>query len=309
MRREDKDQLIYGFLSINAMLREDVKALRRAIEARRGEAKHNPNWRLQPRAPKGTAEGGRWVGDTSSFPKPRSRPKSGDPMDGADAATAAEGLLYEFTRKRYSRALEATQDPTQRIRIATDRAMLARQAFGRFSDQEVERIYAEEMRTRRGRIALGGTDLSERALRFRQTAGVLVGDGRNVVVIEYRGADGALAYIERVSQPGSHAEELAVAELRRLRVHLLDVTRVYTDRQPCSERCRPLLRPYRNARITWAVDWPDDNVGQTAANNALNRQIENYRRMESQNTLPISLWRYPNPAGNDVRPARRRRRR
>jgi hypothetical protein len=55
MRRDTKDELLRGFLAINALLREEAKALRRALKARRQEAKHNPNWRLQPRAPTGTA--------------------------------------------------------------------------------------------------------------------------------------------------------------------------------------------------------------------------------------------------------------
>lgn len=65
MRREHRDELLRGFLAINAMLREEAKALRRAIDAKREEAKHNPNWRLQPRAPRGHEGGGRWVTDGS----------------------------------------------------------------------------------------------------------------------------------------------------------------------------------------------------------------------------------------------------
>jgi hypothetical protein len=83
MRREDKDDLIRSFLATNAMLRAEAKALRRAIEARRGEAKHNPNWRTQPRAPKGTADGGQWVGGGKAapsirIPEERQRPSSDD---------------------------------------------------------------------------------------------------------------------------------------------------------------------------------------------------------------------------------------
>lgn len=96
MRREDLDDLIHSFLAINAMLREEAKALKRAVNARREEAKHNPNWRLQPRAPRGTADGGQWVGDSSkptgdrtpkqSRPSVRSRedesePRFFDPID------------------------------------------------------------------------------------------------------------------------------------------------------------------------------------------------------------------------------------
>lgn len=78
MRRQDRDDLIHSFLAINAMLRAETKALKRAINARREEAKHNPNWRLQPRAPKGAADGGQWTtagskDGASAGPKRRGR--------------------------------------------------------------------------------------------------------------------------------------------------------------------------------------------------------------------------------------------
>lgn len=81
MRREHRDELLRGFLAINALLREELSQARKVIAARRAdaeaEAKYNPNWRLQPRAPKGTAEGGQWVeGGGSRERRPtRSAPK------------------------------------------------------------------------------------------------------------------------------------------------------------------------------------------------------------------------------------------
>lgn len=307
MRREHRDELLRSCLAINALLRGELGAVQSALRARKQEAKYNPNWRLQPRAPAGTAVGGRWVEDGGSLRVDRSplRTISGDPMDGADAAMFGEMFHYELTRSRYTRALEETQDPRERMRIANDRALLARHVF-QFSGEEERKIYTEEMRTRRDLIAFGGTDLSERSFRLRERANIPVGDGRNVAVIEYRDANGNLHYIETASRPGRHAEESAVLELRRLRVPPASVTRIYSDRQPCSDRCRPILRPFTNAYITWAVDWPDDDAGQTEANNTLARQIRSYRRMELQGTLPMQLWRYPNPNRN-VRPPRRRR--
>jgi hypothetical protein len=79
MRREDRDNLIRSFLAINAMLREEAKALKRAVDARREEAKHNPNWRLQPRAPKGAADGGQWVGGGGVKPASSASPKNKRP--------------------------------------------------------------------------------------------------------------------------------------------------------------------------------------------------------------------------------------
>lgn len=51
-------------LRLNALLRSELREVRAAIEAR-----HNPNWRLQPRAPKGTTEGGQWVSGAGGAPK------------------------------------------------------------------------------------------------------------------------------------------------------------------------------------------------------------------------------------------------
>jgi hypothetical protein len=58
------------------MLREELRAARRALEARKAEAKYNPNWRLQPRAPKGTAEGGQWTNGGATKPAQSDGPKS-----------------------------------------------------------------------------------------------------------------------------------------------------------------------------------------------------------------------------------------
>jgi hypothetical protein len=58
MRRETRDDILRGFLAINAMLHEELRAARRALEARKAEAKYNPNWRLQPRAPKARPKAG-----------------------------------------------------------------------------------------------------------------------------------------------------------------------------------------------------------------------------------------------------------
>lgn len=60
MRRET-DEVVRGFLALNALLREELRDIRRLFAARASETKYNPNWRLQPRAPVGTREGGRWI--------------------------------------------------------------------------------------------------------------------------------------------------------------------------------------------------------------------------------------------------------
>jgi hypothetical protein len=66
MRREQRDELLRSCLAINALLREEINDARKALQASK-EEKYNPNWPLQPRAPRGTAEGGQWTdGGTAS---------------------------------------------------------------------------------------------------------------------------------------------------------------------------------------------------------------------------------------------------
>jgi len=77
MQQDFRDNLFRAFLAVNALLREEAQHVRRLLEARDVEAKHNPNWRLQPRAPRGVPEGGQWVDSGGGSPKqlqPRTRP-------------------------------------------------------------------------------------------------------------------------------------------------------------------------------------------------------------------------------------------
>jgi hypothetical protein len=78
MRREHRDELFRSCLRINALLRGELSDVRQAMKARHAEAKYNPNWRLQPRAPRGTAEGGQWV---SGGARPSGGPKQASPLN------------------------------------------------------------------------------------------------------------------------------------------------------------------------------------------------------------------------------------
>lgn len=74
MRRET-DEVVRGFLALNALLREELRDIRRLFAARASETKYNPNWRLQPRAPVGTPKGGQWInGGKQAQQRPAARP-------------------------------------------------------------------------------------------------------------------------------------------------------------------------------------------------------------------------------------------
>lgn len=84
MRRNTKDELLRGFLAINAMLREELGGLKRTLEKRSAETKYNPNWSKQPRAPRGVPTGGQWV-DGGGWSKQRTQtvPSRPGTRDGA----------------------------------------------------------------------------------------------------------------------------------------------------------------------------------------------------------------------------------
>ncbi len=73
--RRDEDDLLRGFLALNALLREELRDVRRLVDARTSETKYNPNWRWQPRAPVGTPNGGQWIsGGKQAQQRPAARP-------------------------------------------------------------------------------------------------------------------------------------------------------------------------------------------------------------------------------------------
>lgn len=61
MHRDPSYDILLGFLAINRAIGDELRAVRRLLQERGAEAKYNPNWRLQPRAPSGTPEGGQWI--------------------------------------------------------------------------------------------------------------------------------------------------------------------------------------------------------------------------------------------------------
>ncbi len=118
MRRETRDELLLGFLAINAMLREEVRGLRRTLEQRTLEHKYNPNWAKQPRAPKGTTQGGQWIdGGSSGKVRILAQPRPAEPLEqqpqhqrqpmqrlpnaaNDNAPTAANDTLVRFSLSR-----------------------------------------------------------------------------------------------------------------------------------------------------------------------------------------------------------------
>ena len=115
-------------------------------------------------------------------------------------------------------------------------------------------------------IGYGSSDLSRLAQAYRQTAGVR--GGRNVAVFEYRAADGSLQTIARASERGvGHAERIIARELEAIGVPPSQVSRIYSELQPCNMPggyCDPFIRrTFPQADVSWSFEY-----GATAASRA-----------------------------------------
>jgi hypothetical protein len=70
-------------LALIDALRAELADVKHLLAARRArEAKYNPRWREQPRAPKGAVDGGQWVDGGGGTPKQVARPNGPPSRDG-----------------------------------------------------------------------------------------------------------------------------------------------------------------------------------------------------------------------------------
>ncbi|HEX7309408.1 RHS repeat-associated core domain-containing protein [Lentzea sp.] len=107
---------------------------------------------------------------------------------------------------------------------------------------------------RQGPVHLGETDLSKMAYEHRINEGV--GSHQNVAVYEYDTPNGK-QYLVQANDPGGlHSEQIMQAELQARGIHPDQVTRVYSERVPCSSAghdCAGIVGQYKNAAITWSL--------------------------------------------------------
>jgi hypothetical protein len=129
-----------------------------------------------------------------------------------------------------------------------------------------------------GQIGYGSSDLSHVAQAYRQAAGVT--GGRNVAVFEYRAADGSLQTIARASERGvGHAERIIGRELESMGVQPSQVTRIYSELQPCNVPggyCDPFIsRTFPEAEVTWSFQYGATVESRAAGVEALRSAVEN----------------------------------
>ena len=95
--------------------------------------------------------------------------------------------------------------------------------------------------------------------------------GNNVAVFEYKNADGTYSTIVMRNKPkGKHSEELIRDELVKRNVDPDSVSRIYSERIPCStprHECGILVGQYRNAELTYS--WADSDAAKRGLGDAM----------------------------------------
>jgi hypothetical protein len=122
-----------------------------------------------------------------------------------------------------------------------------------------------------GQIPYGSSDLSQKAITYRQAEGVT--GGRNVAVFEYKASDGSLQTVAAASERGvGHAERIAADQLSDMGVQPSQVTRIYSELQPCNVPggyCAPFIaRTFPQAEVTWSFEYgatPESRAAGVAA--------------------------------------------
>jgi RHS repeat-associated protein len=110
----------------------------------------------------------------------------------------------------------------------------------------------------RGQVGYGSTDLSHQAIQYRQLHNIR--GGRNVAVFEYLDNAGQAQTIAGVSiRATGHAERLIGGELNRMGIKPSQVTRIYSELQPCSlpgGYCDDFIRKtYPQADVTYSFGY------------------------------------------------------
>jgi RHS repeat-associated protein len=105
-------------------------------------------------------------------------------------------------------------------------------------------------------------DLSEMAASIR--AGTGTSANRDLAVAEYQAEDGSFHYEYAFSRSGVHAEEVLWTKLQAAVVRGDQVTRLYSELEPCGPalaNCRTRIPTwFPNARVSWSFRYPDDRL-------------------------------------------------
>ncbi len=108
------------------------------------------------------------------------------------------------------------------------------------------------------KVKYGSTDLSKNAINYRKANDIR--GTRNVAVFEYKSGD-SLKTITKCSGGGRHAERIIADELKKMNIDYSNVTRIYSELQPCITRngsCRKFISEhFLNAKVSYSFEYGD----------------------------------------------------
>jgi RHS repeat-associated protein len=115
----------------------------------------------------------------------------------------------------------------------------------------------------RGRIPYGSSYMSRQGIVAREAAGKT--SGGNVAAFEYTASDGSTKTIVRFAERfgGGHAERIIANDLQQMGISPSQVTRIYSELQPCSVpanlSCEQMIRrEFPQASVCWSFDYGPD---------------------------------------------------
>ncbi|WP_426745922.1 RHS repeat-associated core domain-containing protein [Myxococcus faecalis] len=132
-----------------------------------------------------------------------------------------------------------------------------------------------------GQVEYGSTDLAMEATRFRRDNGI---EGGNVAVFEFEDADGTLRTFAFPSiapntysdaKEGIHSE--SVGRLWMEAAGVKKVTRIYTEREPCTlgfANCKRMLdERFKHVPVTWSFEYGNSKESRQRGNDALDAAL------------------------------------
>ena len=131
-----------------------------------------------------------------------------------------------------------------------------------------------------GQVSYGNTDLSKKAIAFRQKNNIY--SARNVAVFEYK-ENGVTKTIVVVSERGvGHAERLAGKKLNDMGIQPNQVTRIYSELEPCNVPggyCKNYInKTYTNAEVTYSFEYGATKESRTRGVGDLRNEVKSLNK-------------------------------
>ena len=131
-----------------------------------------------------------------------------------------------------------------------------------------------------GQIEYGSSDLSKAAMEYRQANNIY--SARNISVFEYLEGETTKTLAMAGERGVGHAERLVAKELNNLGVEPSQVTRFYSELEPCSVPggyCKRFLQnTFPQADVTYSFEYGADKLSRTNGINALKEALKGIKK-------------------------------